>query len=424
MKKILIILSITFILSSCDFNLPTIDNSYEEKLTVFSNVEIQAFDNNNIMSIDIIHVSLTSGIEQDVQKDSLYINNANLLMTYTSINDDNINIENCTVTDSVQCFRYNSILKGYEFVGNAQTPHLGDSLFLEVSYSDYKVNAYTLIPENMDISSTDITPYNCNGEAIDVKAIKTDNFNIIFEELSTFFIDKGIITLDEIENINLLDIINNLDSLNYIKYTDFIIKKIEESSLSKIELKDNGECYIGSFASYPYFRINFERSMNINTSINIINYALEANRIKYIYEPMGEDINCNEIYSEGDSTGFYENLFYDYGCQSESGIDIFKLWKNEYTFDTESRLRFTNPFVWLADTSPIPMMWLYFNYYGLQLITVQSVDQAYYDYFTGDPFVFNSQQNQFILPDSNIENGYGLFSSSLSKSFFIYADRY
>ena len=70
------------------------------------------------------------------------------------------------------------------------------------------------------------------------------------------------------------------------------------------------------------------------------------------------------------------------------------------------------------------MMWLYFNYYGLQLINVQVVDQAYYDYFSGDPFVFNNQQNQFILPDSNIENGYGLFSSTLSKSFFIYLDRH
>ena len=70
------------------------------------------------------------------------------------------------------------------------------------------------------------------------------------------------------------------------------------------------------------------------------------------------------------------------------------------------------------------MMWLYFNYYGLQLINVQVVDEAYYDYFTGDPFVFNNQQNQFILPDSNIKNGYGLFSSNLSKSFFIYAKRH
>ena len=46
---------------------------------------------------------------------------------------------------------------------------------------------------------------------------------------------------------------------------------------------------------------------------------------------------------------------------------------------------------------------------------VQAADQAYYDYFSGDPI----GKNPYILPDSNIEGGYGLFSSTFSKAFFI-----
>ena len=60
-------------------------------------------------------------------------------------------------------------------------------------------------------------------------------------------------------------------------------------------------------------------------------------------------------------------------------------------------------------------MWLYFNYYGKHLVVVQSSDEAYYDYLSGDPL----GQNQYIIPDSNIEGGYGLFTSNYSKAFFL-----
>ena len=38
-----------------------------------------------------------------------------------------------------------------------------------------------------------------------------------------------------------------------------------------------------------------------------------------------------------------------------------------------------------------------------------------YDYLSGDPL----GQNQYIIPDSNIEGGYGLFTSNYSKAFFL-----
>mgnify|MGYP004126445441 CR=1 FL=1 len=67
------------------------------------------------------------------------------------------------------------------------------------------------------------------------------------------------------------------------------------------------------------------------------------------------------------------------------------------------------------DGFAIPAVFLYFNYYGKHLMMIQSSDKAYYDYLSGDPI----GKNQYILPDSNIENGYGLFSSTFTKPFFI-----
>ena len=50
---------------------------------------------------------------------------------------------------------------------------------------------------------------------------------------------------------------------------------------------------------------------------------------------------------------------------------------------------------------------------------IQSSDDPYYDYLSGDPGGYN----QYLLPDSNIEGGYGLFSSNYSIPFFIDAKR-
>ncbi|MAJ45438.1 MAG: hypothetical protein CMF96_11945 [Candidatus Marinimicrobia bacterium] len=415
------------IFCSCNLELPSTNNSYEEKLTVFSNIEIQQLKTDSlIMNIGTIYISLTAGLNQDIQKDSLYIKNANISMMYLNSQNQDVVINNCTESSNYICFEYNEDQNGYIIKnGPPINPNLGDTIHLQVSYQDYEITAKTKLPNDIIISSNDSSPYLCDGDELPVKTVNTDNFLPVFESLISFFFNEGIISFDNINELNPFDLINNLDSLNYTKYQEFI-ENLDDSLLSSIDLRDNGNCYIGSFASYPYFRINFES--NSNTSINIINTALESERIKNTFEQgnneTGIDLNCNDIRGEGNSAGYYQNLFYDYACQYDATFDIFKIWKDDITFDEENRLRFTNPFVWLADTSPIPMMWLYFNYYGLQLINVQVVDEAYYEYFTGDPFVFNSQQNQFILPDSNINNGYGLFSSNLSKSFFIYANRH
>ena len=77
-----------------------------------------------------------------------------------------------------------------------------------------------------------------------------------------------------------------------------------------------------------------------------------------------------------------------------------------------------NPWPWNVETAPVSMTWLFFDYYGLQLITFQATDDATFNYFQG-----LSEFNQYVMPNSNIVNGYGLVSSSASSSFLIYIKR-
>jgi len=64
-------------------------------------------------------------------------------------------------------------------------------------------------------------------------------------------------------------------------------------------------------------------------------------------------------------------------------------------------------------------MWLYFDYYGLHLMTFLSTSQSYFNYFSGDPV----GQNIYLLPNSNVENGLGVFYSNYSSSFLVYVRR-
>jgi hypothetical protein len=73
-------------------------------------------------------------------------------------------------------------------------------------------------------------------------------------------------------------------------------------------------------------------------------------------------------------------------------------------------------FTWNSSSSIVPFNWLYFNYYGPHLITVEITDNAIQDYFEGDPL----RQNTYALPKSNIVGGYGLFYSSYAQQFPVY----
>jgi len=169
-------------------------------------------------------------------------------------------------------------------------------------------------------------------------------------------------------------------------------------------------CSVGSFASKPYFVLNIVDQLsgdNVDPSaIRILSYALEEDKMGV--EPSNDDGSYFDYNQNNIQDMTLINTFYDTTA-------VFDIWKGPYFRDENYNPYLLNPFIWTVETSPTPIMWLYFNYYGKHLIVVQSSDQAYYDYLSGDPL----GQNQYIIPDSNIEGGYGLFTSNYSKAFFL-----
>ena len=272
---------------------------------------------------------------------------------------------------------------------------------LNVVYENYEVNGSTTIPDYLTIESIEDT-YNCEqcsdptiyGETTCENA--GENWNSELQDI------------DEI-NIDNFDYINNETSGSWIFNPNILESYILDGTISSIEMSRFG-CSVGSFASKPYFVLNIEDQLsgeNIDPSaIRILSYSLEDKKMGL--EPSNDngsffDYNENNIQ---DMTLI--NTFYDTTA-------VFKIWKGPYFRDENYNPYLLNPFIWTVETTPTPIMWLYFNYYGKHLIVVQSSDQAYYDYLSGDPL----GQNQYIIPDSNINGGYGLFTSNYSKAFFL-----
>ena len=52
-------------------------------------------------------------------------------------------------------------------------------------------------------------------------------------------------------------------------------------------------------------------------------------------------------------------------------------------------------------------------------MTFKATSESYFDYFSGDPV----GQNIYLLPDSNLEGGLGVFYSSYETRFLVYVKR-
>jgi hypothetical protein len=52
---------------------------------------------------------------------------------------------------------------------------------------------------------------------------------------------------------------------------------------------------------------------------------------------------------------------------------------------------------------------------------VQVADQSFQDYYRGQPL--GQPQNSYLLPDGNVVDGYGLFSSTYSSYFLVYVKK-
>ncbi len=233
----------------------------------------------------------------------------------------------------------------------------GTKYNLTVEVDGKTLTAETTTPEKMEIGSIKNSDYQCKEESIPVSYINTNNAKMTA---------AGLITT------------GTIDTVTY----------------------RSGECYTASFASYPLFKIDFNVA-DYNT-VRILTLALEA--AEKDLEPEGKDYNSNGY---RDST--FINLIYD-------TTRVYQLWKGAYFRDENNNPYRQNPFVWTVETAPVNMSWLFFNYYGLQLITVQATDNNYFEYLKGDPL----GQNIYTMPKSNVDGGYGLFSSTYANFFFVY----
>tara|TARA_B100001142_G_scaffold54562_1_gene52930 strand:- start:3224 stop:4441 length:1218 start_codon:yes stop_codon:yes gene_type:complete len=399
MRKIFFILILFLI--SCQ--LPDNNTEYQEGLVVFGRIELVEINGTAIGEIDPVRVSLSSEIDANIgDTESLYINDAIVTIT-GAFDQDESNIRTITL---------NTIddLGQYVVDENEEYKIWPNSNYtLNVIYEDYTVSGTTTTPNYLTIESIEDN-YNC----------EQCSDPTIYGETTCENSDENWTSEEQyIPPINVanFDFINNATNGLWTLDPNLLEPYVNDATISSIELSRYG-CSVGSFASKPYFVLDIDDQAeegNPNLSaIRILSYALEDKKIGQ--EPW-TDFNDNGIVDEKEFFDYNQNeirdetlinTFYD-------TTDVFKIWKGPYFRDENYNPYLINPFLWTVETSPSPIMWLYFNYYGKHLIVIQSSDDAYYDYLSGDPL----GQNQYILPDSNIEGGYGLFTSNYSKAFFI-----
>ena len=383
-----------FIFFSCD--LPDNAIEYSEGLVVFGNIELFEINNTSFGEIDTLRVSLSSSIDANLENaNQLYINNADVSIT-GAFDLDNEELISTIIFTSLNEF-------GKYYIDEEIEYHIwpNKTYTVNVLYENYEVNGSTTTPDYLSIESIEDT-YNCEqcsdptiyGETTCENA--GENWN---SELQN---------IDEI-NIDNFDYINNETSGSWIFNPNILESFVSDGNISSIEMSRYG-CSVGSFASKPYFVLNIENQLSGESidpsAIRILSYSLEDKNMGL--EPSNDDGSFFDYNENNIQDMTLINTFYDTTA-------VFDIWKGPYFRDENYNPYLLNPFIWTVETSPTPIMWLYFNYYGKHLIVVQSSDQAYYDYLSGDPL----GQNQYIIPDSNINGGYGLFSSNYSKAFFL-----
>ena len=361
---------------SCDFNDHIIE--YEQNLVVFASIEA------NLPVKDTVLVSRSAGIDENVLANDLWVNDARVVLIddSTGITLPFINVgpgRYFPVTDT------SSIQDLNAYIDYIIRP--GATYSLVVKNDIDSVIATTTVPAAMNIRPIDLGDYECpDGEVLPAGVIDVNNLDSLsFEQLLTFASDP--VTYIVYNNIN-------VDTVTY----------------------RFGDCFTKSFASYPMFGVDFDA--DDYQTIKILSFALEANvrglepldSLSTILDPDSGgfvDYNYNKI-----RDSVFVNLIYDTSVG-------FRIWKGSYLRDKNSVPYRINPWQWNIETSPTPVMWLYFDYYGYQLMTFRATIQSYFDYFSGDPV----GQNIYLLPDSNFDGGLGVFYSNYSSSFLVYVKR-
>ena len=374
---------IVLIFKSCSFN----DNEivYEDKLVAFASISA------NLPVIDTVIVSKTASIGDDnIVADDLKINGAdvrlvedstgNVLQFHNVASGAYFPIHDESSIEEIEMYAEFIIKPGYSY--SLVINHELDSILAE-----------TIVPEEMNIRPADLGTYVCP----DGTQLSTNTINV-----------------------------NNLSELPVNQLLEFAMNPqqfISEYSINVDTVTFRfGDCFTKSFASYPLFGVDFD-SDNYQT-IKTLTFALDAN-VKDL-EPLVNDIDeINAPTFEDPENG----LFYDYnynGIRDSTFINLiydttlgFRIWKGSY-FRGENNIPYRiNPWQWNIEESPTQIPWLYFDYYGLNLMTFKATSASYFEYFSGDPV----GQNIYLLPDSNFEEGLGVFYSSYETRFLVFVKR-
>ena len=145
-----------------------------------------------------------------------------------------------------------------------------------------------------------------------------------------------------------------------------------------------GRCYTASFVSIPLMMLEWS-SDTLEGIIRITTLALDRSSQNAIID-----------------TSFQAHAF-----------------KGHMLEDGEGNLYRQSPFTWNLSNTEVWLSWLFFNYVGPHLVTVEITDHQIADYFAGDPF----DQYPLIEPQGNIEGGKGLFFASNKVTFPIWVTK-
>ena len=396
-KSNIFLFTIVIFFSSCSFNDEIIE--YEEKLVVFASLVA------NLPVTDTVLVSRSASLDEDIDSEDLVVDNAQVRLVNISSEDK-------------------KELKFYSLGSGKYFPLSNDATYSDslnyISYIIQPGSSYRIIVTTED-------------DSVVANTTVPESFNITSAEMGDYQCPDG--TLYPVSNID----VNNLDNLNFIELAELFDSP--ESFVNNYNINVDtlffriGDCFTKSFASYSMFGVDFEDE-DYNT-IQIISYALESGKVGM--EPF-EDINGNGVFDNTEDfsdrnrnnlrDSCFINLIYseDKGYFNDDSIsynDIANIWKQKLrrgipdgTWRKNTPYR-NNPWLWNIETAPSPIMWLYFDYYGYYLMTFKATSESYFNYFTGDPV----GQNIYLLPDSNFDDGLGVFYSSVSTSFLVYIER-
>ena len=257
-KLVIQFITISLIIQSCSFDDNTIN--YEEQLVVFASI------NAGFPVYDTVFVSRTAEVNESVDSEDLYIENADVRL---------INISNGSELKfySLGNGRYYPIdmtVQNLDSVFSYWVDYVissGTTYRLVVTHEDNSVIAETNVPEKIEITSAEMSEFQCPNESTEpVSIIDVNNLeNFTFEQMLS--LSQNPLEYIEANNIN-------VDSVDF-----------------KI-----GDCYTKSFASAPMFGVDYNQD-DYNT-IQIISNALESDDVGL--EPF-DDENQNGVFDEGEN---------------------------------------------------------------------------------------------------------------------------